>query len=187
MRYVKDQKAQSRADILAAASRRFRADGIAASGIAGIMHDANKTNGAFYAHFSSKDDLVCEVLNDALERQAQEISDTSVNANLKTALSRYLSTAHRDHPADGCPSAALLPEIARQPQSTRLAYEEHLREILARLADGINGNDSGMIKAAAVFSMAVGALQLARAVPSEELAEMLLESARAGADLLLNG
>jgi AcrR family transcriptional regulator len=35
-----------------------REDGIDGSGIAALMADAGLTNGAFYAHFDSKDDLV---------------------------------------------------------------------------------------------------------------------------------
>ena len=38
------------------AAERFRNEGIAASGLAGIMSDAGLTNGAFYPHFQSKAD-----------------------------------------------------------------------------------------------------------------------------------
>ncbi len=185
MRYNKDHKAKSRAEILLAASRRFRADGIAASGIAGIMEDAAKTNGAFYAHFESKDDLVSEVLDDALERQKENLGRARDKDSIMEVLESYLSPAHRDHPGDGCPSASLLPEISRLPKSTRMIYERHLKEILDGLGEKMGGGSSGMATAAAVFSMAVGALQLARAVPSDDLSGMILKSAVQAAEQLI--
>jgi TetR/AcrR family transcriptional repressor of nem operon len=67
MRYEKGHKDATRKHILDVASRRFRKDGIAASGLARIMKDAGLTNGAFYAHFSSKAALAEEVLITSLE------------------------------------------------------------------------------------------------------------------------
>jgi AcrR family transcriptional regulator len=57
-RYGKEHKEASRRRIVEAAGRRFKRDGIDGSGIATLMADAGLTNGAFYAHFDSKDDLV---------------------------------------------------------------------------------------------------------------------------------
>jgi AcrR family transcriptional regulator len=186
MRYKKDQKAKSRTEIISAASRRFRTDGIAASGIAGIMEDAAKTNGAFYAHFESKDDLVSAVLDDSLERQKEDLGQARDKDSIMAALESYLSPAHRDHPGDGCPSAALLPEISRLPRSTRLIYEKHLKEILDGLGEKMGGAASDMASAIAVFSMAVGAMQLARAVTSEDFSDLLLESVKDAASKLID-
>ena len=54
MRYEKGRKDASRRRIMEVAAERFRNEGIAASGLAGIMSDAGLTNGAFYPHFQSK-------------------------------------------------------------------------------------------------------------------------------------
>src|SRR4051812_50166651 len=56
MRYPKDQKQATRQRILQAAGRRFKQDGIDGAGVAAVMSDAGLTNGAFYAHFTSKED-----------------------------------------------------------------------------------------------------------------------------------
>ena len=58
MRYGKEQKQATRQRILEAAGRRFKQDGIDGAGVAAVMSDAGLTNGAFYAHFASKEDLV---------------------------------------------------------------------------------------------------------------------------------
>ncbi len=69
MRYEKGHKDATRQHIIDVASRQFRGNGVAAAGLAGIMAEAGLTNGAFYAHFKSKEDLVRAVLADALGRR----------------------------------------------------------------------------------------------------------------------
>src|SRR6266498_508078 len=64
MRYGKDQKQATRRRILDAAGRRFKQDGIDGAGVAALMSDAGLTNGAFYAHFASKEDLAANGLAD---------------------------------------------------------------------------------------------------------------------------
>ena len=69
-RYDAEHKAQTRRRIIETAGRRFKQDGIDGSGVAALMTDAGLTNGAFYAHFESKDDLVANVVADQLSRPA---------------------------------------------------------------------------------------------------------------------
>ena len=69
MRYGKDHKQATRQRIVEAAGRRFKKDGIDGAGVAAVMSDAGLTNGAFYAHFTSKEDLVANVLADQLRTQ----------------------------------------------------------------------------------------------------------------------
>ncbi len=73
MRYSQDHKPATRRRILEAAGRRFKQDGIDGSGVATVMSDAGLTNGAFYAHFKSKEDLVANVLADQLRSPTQEL------------------------------------------------------------------------------------------------------------------
>src|ERR1700749_1929409 len=73
MRYEKGHKDATRAHIIDVASRQFRGHGVAAVGLAGIMSDAGLTNGAFYNHFESKEDLVQAVLANALDRREQRL------------------------------------------------------------------------------------------------------------------
>src|SRR5437764_6198182 len=113
-RYGKDHKEETRRRIVEAAGRRFKRDGIDGSGIATLMADAGLTNGAFYAHFESKDDLVATVVADQLHTQAEAYEALSPGrAGLEEFVRDYLSLRHRDHRDTGCPSAALLDEIGR--------------------------------------------------------------------------
>src|SRR5205814_5328586 len=91
MRYEKGRKDTTHDHILDVAAERFRADGIAASGLAGIMSEAGLTNGAFYPHFRSKAELVRESLMAALEEQSAQIRDVLAAGGLEAALAAYLS------------------------------------------------------------------------------------------------
>ena len=109
MRYGKERKQETRRRIIQTAGRRFKRDGIDGSGIATLMSDAGLTNGAFYAHFASKEDLVANVLAEQLRVQRESFrAAPSDRAGLESLIRAYLSPEHRDQSADGCPSAALL-------------------------------------------------------------------------------
>ena len=72
MGYASDQKERSRRAILDAAGRRFRRHGYLGAGIDGVMAEAGLTAGAFYRHFASKEELLREVLRDALHEPPQQ-------------------------------------------------------------------------------------------------------------------
>jgi TetR/AcrR family transcriptional regulator, transcriptional repressor for nem operon len=73
-RYGKEHKQATRRRIIDTAGRRFKRDGIDGSGIATLMADAGLTNGAFYAHFASKEDLVATALAEQLREQHESLS-----------------------------------------------------------------------------------------------------------------
>ena len=116
MRYDKGHKDATRQRILDVASRQFREQGVAAVGLAGIMADAGLTNGAFYAHFDSKEDLVREVLSHAGISAINCRRPPRAGAGLEAPIRDYLSASHRDNPGGGCPTSALVAEIARHPE-----------------------------------------------------------------------
>jgi TetR/AcrR family transcriptional repressor of nem operon len=177
-RYGKEHKEATRQRIIDAAGRRFKKDGIDGSGVSTLMTDAGLTNGAFYAHFESKDDLVATVVGDQLRRQASEFSKLPAGrAGLEVFVREYLSRAHRDHPDAGCPSAALLDEVGRSTPATKKAYTSGakaiLDEICARLAP--EDAESGRRTALLLFTMLVGSMQLARALSDRKLSNAVLE------------
>lgn len=180
MRYEKGHKDATRAHIIEVASAQFREHGVAAAGLAGIMSAAGLTNGAFYAHFDSKEDLVRAVLLDAFGRRQQRLRANLENkVGLATTVRNYLSARHRDGAGDGCPTAALVAEIARHPKETRGAFTGKVSEIIDLLAAQIGkGTPAERRKRAmAAYGMMVGSLQLARAVNDRKLSDEILENA----------
>jgi AcrR family transcriptional regulator len=178
MRYEKGRKDATRNRIIEVASERFRKDGIAASGLAGIMSEAGLTNGAFYPHFDSKETLVREVIVHILQMQHERFKEIVQAGGIEAAIRYYLSMDHLEAPAIGCPSAALVPEIARAPMETRTAYLSGLEESIAILAEQLPdlGPDAARLKATGLFSLMLGTLQIARAAPSPDLARAILEN-----------
>ena len=68
----REQAAENRRAIVAAATRLFRQRGVEAVGLSELMKHAGFTQGGFYNHFESKADLVAEVLASAIaERNAE--------------------------------------------------------------------------------------------------------------------
>src|SRR2546430_107397 len=57
-------------------------------------------------------------------------------------LRGYLSKAHRDAPAAGCPIPALVSDMARQPAAVRSAYASGVRDALARIRELVPGANS---------------------------------------------
>jgi TetR/AcrR family transcriptional repressor of nem operon len=188
MRYDKGHKDSSRRRIMDVAGQRFRADGIAASGLAGIMSEAGLTNGAFYPHFKSKADLVRDSVAAAMEDQCDLLRKTIGEDGLEPAIAAYLSPAHRDNPEGGCTLAALLPELARQPLDSRTVYMERLLDALRVMADalpGPAGNPEGA--AIAIYATLIGTLQLARAVKGTPLSDRILAAGTDAARELMSG
>lgn len=180
MRYEKGRKDASRRRIMEVAAERFRCDGIAATGLAGIMSDAGLTNGAFYPHFQSKAELVRESLTSVLEDQSHRLQDVFDAGGLEALLAAYLSPEHRDNPGSGCVAAALLPELARQPTETRSLYASHFLTLVQQMASSLpphTEDPEGV--ALGIYATLIGALQLARATQGTALSDRILA---AGAD-----
>ena len=138
-RYGKEHKETTRRRIIETAGRRLRRDGIDGSGVSVLMADAGLTNGAFYAHFASKEDLVATAVADQLRQQLERCrAQGSDREGVEQLVREYLSIEHRDDPEHGCPSAALLDEIGRCSEATKHAYTDGVLllvdEIASRLA-----------------------------------------------------
>jgi TetR/AcrR family transcriptional regulator, transcriptional repressor for nem operon len=178
MRYGSQHKEATRLRILSAAGRRIRRDGIDGSGVARLMSDAGLTNGAFYAHFDSKEDLVAQVVADQLQAQLARLGDLEPGpAGVAQFLAWYVSAEHRDAPADGCPSAALLDEIARSSDVVRAAYTKGLLALADEVAGRLAPQDPGSVRGAVLgaFATLIGTVQLARAVTDASISDAILQ------------
>ena len=177
MRYGKDHKEATRQRIVEAAGRRFKQDGIDGAGVATVMSDAGLTNGAFYGHFGSKEDLVANVVADQLRTQRRSFdAQPSDRAGLEAFIRSYLSPDHRDQVADGCPSAALIDEVVRRPAATKQAFTDELTSTMDDIASRLDPTDveAARTDALALFGFMLGTLQLARALTDRDLSDQLL-------------
>jgi TetR/AcrR family transcriptional repressor of nem operon len=184
MRYPQGHKAETRARILGAAGAAFRARGFAATGVDEVMAEAGFTAGAFYKHFSSKQDLLTATLGASGKASRQGLlaglEDAQGPALLRAVAARYLSRTHRDAAALGCPLPALSAEVTRSGPGPRGQVQEYLEALLREVAHrvppapGLSPEDRVLATAAVL----VGGLLLARAVPDDALSERILRASR---------
>lgn len=189
-RYGKEHKLATRQRIIETAGRRFKRSGIDGSGVATLMADAGLTNGAFYAHFESKEDLVATAVSDQLRDQREQLAAVAPGrAGVEQIVRAYLSPEHRDHPEEGCPSAALLDEISRCGDPTRQAYTDSMLAIIDDFAARLAPSDpqSARTTVLSVYALMVGTLQLSRALTDRQLADDLLEQGIRNALAVLDG
>jgi TetR/AcrR family transcriptional regulator, transcriptional repressor for nem operon len=155
--------------IIASAGRIARKNGLAAASVSRVMHGAGLTIGGFYAHFRSKRAMDAEV-----------VQATVGVSSPPWSVERYLTAAHRDDPGHGCAFPAMLSEIARADEPTRLAMaraiDARARE-LARANPGKRGA-SARERAFATLALCVGGLAIARATRGHPASDEVLAACR---------
>jgi TetR/AcrR family transcriptional regulator, transcriptional repressor for nem operon len=177
-----ESKRESLDKILDAAARRIREEGIEGAAIVPVMRDAGLTHGAFYSHFSSKDDLASAAFSRAITTgRAHWIKaprGESWRARLTSLAKRYLTTAHRDDLSTSCGFATLSSDAAHASEQFRASYERELRGSLTAICDG---DDDRLDDAIALMTVCVGGMALARAVVDPKLSSRILRVAREAA------
>ena len=187
-RYRPDHKEATRRRMIDASARRFKCDGFDGAGISTLVGDAGLTNGAFYGHFASKDDLIATVVGEQIGAQVVIVESLPPGLeSLKAFVGEYLSPKHRDDPGDGCPSAALLDEITRQSHAAREAYTEGAKGMIAAIARLLDSADAhtAQDRAIGLYTLLVSSLQLSRAVTDRKLSDRILASAYRNAMALI--
>lgn len=148
------------------------------------MQDVGLTHGGFYKHFKSKDDLLieslCEAFREILDRLSQVAEAAHPGTAWKAIVKTYLSLEHCDHPEFGCPLAALGPELARTSRAMKAGIFGELENYRNRMMPFMPGKRIPEKERAfyAIFSTMIGAVEIARLLPSDEMREKVLASAR---------
>src|SRR5467141_5326859 len=189
----REQAAENRRAIVAAATRLFRERGVEAVGLSELMKHAGFTQGGFYNHFESKADLVAEVLASAIAEGNAEFAkmargpvDESTTA-LRRYINWYLSQAHRDDIDHGCPVTGFAGDAPRLGAEAQSHFAGGLDDQITILAGLIA--ESGSLAAAgerrtlreraiSLHCEMLGALVLSRSVAkaTPALSNEILES-----------
>jgi TetR/AcrR family transcriptional regulator, transcriptional repressor for nem operon len=177
MKISKAASAGHRAALLDAASRLFRGRGFERVSIDDIAHAAGGlTHGAFYTHFTSKEALCAEVVEQAIDATAQRVKTST---NRRARVNSYLSAGHVENRSAGCPLAALSGDVAREGRSVRAAFSRALDGLIDVLAQeepvaGTSARDRAIVG----FATRLGALVLARATTDPKLRDEILAAAK---------
>ncbi|MPZ16966.1 MAG: TetR family transcriptional regulator [Luteitalea sp.] len=180
MPWPKDHKSRTRDRIVQAASAAFRARGLSEVRVEDVCAGAGLTHGGFYAHFSSKDDLLGAALEHAsgqtIELLSKALESIPPERRLHAMIDAYLSPEHAVHPERGCPVAALGPEVARVSGRRRRDLAHAVRQRL----DWMRGffptrrrDELREEQAIGTLACMVGGLVMARLVGGKESAALL--------------
>lgn len=172
------QAQENRGRVVVTASRMFRERGTEVS-VADVMKAVGLTHGGFYKQFASKEALVGEATALAFAEQEGrrtrqlDAHDGRRDVARQAVIDWYLSSGHRDGAADGCPTAALAVDMARDGEDSvaRRVYADGVREFAGWLA--VDGGEDGLVRLATM----VGALLLARATQGDSLSDEFLHAA----------
>ncbi|MEA1672855.1 helix-turn-helix domain-containing protein [Nitrospirillum sp. BR 11163] len=176
MRVSKEKAAENRVALLEAASRLIRERGIDGVGVAEIAKEAGLTQGALYAHFSSKEELVAEAFSHGF---AGNMAETRVWAGdrrppFEEYLDGLLSTYMRDRLGTGCPMAASASEVGRQGCSVSASFTRAFNEQFALLEDSLEGSIPAAQRrrlAIAAVAAEIGAIAVSRAIAKTDPAQ----------------
>jgi TetR/AcrR family transcriptional repressor of nem operon len=186
MGHSKASKANTHAKLVETAAARFKEHGVDGISLADLMHDLKLTHGGFYKHFASRDELVAEALELALEQSGQTMRERLFDGD-KPALDKfvnfYLDEAHRAGRADGCAVAALAGDAARKGAHVqaqfRKSIERNVETLSEALGKGAQGNaHQSRETALLILSALYGALTMARAVGDSPLSREVLRTVR---------
>jgi TetR/AcrR family transcriptional regulator, transcriptional repressor for nem operon len=184
MRYDPEHKVRTHRRIVRNASRQLRAKGLNGPAVTTLMKASGLTHGGFYRHFGSRDDLVVEAVEEALaelrDRLIAAAKRSDPGEGWKAMVRSYLSLERCDRADEGCPIAALAPDMAR----TRPAVKQRIaaailkfRQELLPFMPGRNAEE----KAAnflAIFSSMVGSIAIARMMPDSAVRQRILATVR---------
>ncbi len=179
-RVSRETAASHRAAIVTAASRLFRARGVAAVGVGEITRAAGLTHGGFYGHFASKEALAAEAVTAAFAEGRARIAAKGLHGYLRG----YLSRAHRDRPEDGCPLVAFAGTSLAGADEVRAALAEGTASLVDAIAAGLDDGlepSARTAEALRLAALAVGAQVIARALATTDPArsDAVLMAARA--------
>ena len=180
MRYSKEHKQETHARIVKKASVRLREKGAHGIGVADLMKEAGLTHGGFYAHFDSRDALVIEAFNYAMERATERwrkvAAEVPQDKRLATIVESYLTPVHRDDPGHGCAVPTLGAEIARESPKTRKAFAAKLEQMIDMMADQILDVPRKVARKQAMATLAtmMGTIVMSRIAGNGELSDEIL-------------
>lgn len=191
MPYSKEHKTQSKDRILQSAAELFCRYGFDKVSIGQIMKVARMTHGAFYAHFESKEALFSASLLEAFKRSkvARLAKGPFSIKHLITLVNSYLNL--QELQAKPGAEAILFNEIGSERTEIKRLYEEtylRMRKMLEvritalsklkELPFSPEDTDTVADKARAILASLVGAVAIAKSIPTEEEQRSILQAAQ---------
>jgi TetR/AcrR family transcriptional repressor of nem operon len=169
----------------------FLDQGIAATGIADVMAAAGLTQGGFYRHFDSKEQLIAEA-NSAAFDELLTMFETKMAGKppreaLDTIVRLYLHQRRGKDPVFLCPLANLGSELQRwnnEVKAGAMDGYQRLVRLVAAQTERLEIRDHQRV-ADAIVSTIVGAVTLSQLAPDATKAKAMLANAQFVVGVLL--
>ena len=148
--------------------------GFSTVGVDGLMKAIGLSGGAFYSHFSSKDELFATIVERELCQSLARLGAGRRTETSSSAVSSmYLSMSHVEHPESGCALPALGAEIARSDVTGSSAGGTAGFVGFRKVGRDVLESDS---LAWAILSQCIGALVVARMLATPDIQRTVLKS-----------
>lgn len=177
VRYKKGHRHETHAAIVEAASKLLRDNGFSETSVGAVMSAVGLTNGGFYAHFPNRTAMIEAAVEAAfvqsprnfeiLARMAADRGDVGFIAE------KYLSDDRVAEIDTGCPGAALLSEVHRQPKEVQQAFHDGVEATALEIAKAPGLQQPDATAAWAALAMLMGALSLMRAIPDKRVRDVI--------------
>jgi len=184
MRYDAKHKSVIHRKIVKGAARQLKKKGLNGPAVTTLMKASGLTHGGFYKHFSSRDDLVIEAVEEAFRELTRELVEAGEQSGSqdawKSMVETYLSLERCDRPEIGCPIASLAPDIARATPSVKQRGSAAILKFRSEIIPHMPGR-SAEEKAAnflMIMTSMVGAIAIARTMPEVKVRQAILDTVR---------
>ena len=174
-----ESKRESLDRILDAAARRIREEGLDGAAIVPVMRDAGLTHGAFYSHFSSKDDLANAAFTHAITTGRRSGSSRDA-ASLGGPVHRPGQAVSHHRPSRRPLHQLRIrdAELGRRPRVTLTSAPVTSMNCGGHCPRSATGTTRRLDDAIALMTVCVGGMSLARAVVDPKLSARILRVAR---------
>jgi TetR/AcrR family transcriptional regulator, transcriptional repressor for nem operon len=184
MRRSRSETAQTRERIVSTASKMFLDEGLAAVGMRDVMAGASLTQGGFYRHFESKEQLIAEANSAAFDRLfamfETATADKSPAEAVEKIVSLYLGQSQDKKNIYLCPLSMLGAELSHGDAQVRAVATSGYQRLVQLIADRLTylAKREGLAVASGIVSTMVGAVTLANVAPEQETARSILRDAQ---------
>lgn len=191
MKMSKENTAATRRRIVTVATKLFLERGLADTSIADVMVASGLTQGGFYRHFESKDQLIAEA-NRAANAQLFAYYDAAIDGMkpleaIETIVRLYLDQSMERDMGSLCPLANLGSELRHADQYIRAAAMEgykRMTESFSTLATELGVVDPERV-ASTIVSTIVGAVTLSQLSVEPITARAILDNAESSVRVLI--
>lgn len=184
MRYDAEHKSVIHRKIVKGAARQLKKRGLNGPAVTALMKASGLTHGGFYKHFSSRDALVIEAVEESFRELTQELIEAAKRSGSQNAwksmVKAYLSLERCDRPEIGCPIASLAPDIARAAPTVKQRGSAAILKFRSEIIPYMPGRtaDEKAANFLMIMTSMVGAIVIARTMPEVTVRQAILDTVR---------